>query len=154
MVVSYKPLGSVFETGAQMKRLSTQYFTDLLPFKRFSLPQFFDYVCKLPYIPDPNGIEFIQRPAASLSKDAKHRDCDCKAIAIGSFLILQGLGKRFRFVATSKKIDQALHHVLVEWDCGNGCCIFLDATYAKNRMFMQKKYTKTLPICDWVEVSK
>ena len=154
MVVKLTPLGSVFQTGAEMRRLSVQYNNDLAPFKLFSLPQFFDYLAKLPYISDPNGIEFIQRPAASLSKDARHRDCDCKAIALGAFLYMQQLGKRFRFVATSKKIDRTLHHVLIEWDCGNGCCIYLDATYPKNKMFMAKKYTKTLPICDWVEVQK
>lgn len=153
MQISKMPLESVYTTGEQMKRLSITYFHDLDAFKKFSLPQFFDYVKNLPYIPDPPDMEHISRPAAALSKSAKYRDCDEKSILISSFLLLQQMGRAWRYIATSTHKSLKLHHVLVQWDIG-GQVLNIDATYPKNKLFMFKRFTNIVPICEWVKVKQ
>ena len=152
MQISKLPLESVFTTGEQMKRLTITYFHDLDVFRKFSLPQFFNFVKNLPYIPDPPDMEHISRPAAALSENAKYRDCDEKSILIAAFLTLQKMGKAWRFVAVSTHKSKKLHHVLVDWNMG-GQMIYLDATYPKNKLFMFKRFTNIVPICDWVGVN-
>lgn len=152
MQISKMTLESVHTTGNEMKRLTISYYNDLQAFKKFTLPQFFDYVKNLRYIPDPPGMEFISRPAASLSKNAKFRDCDEKSILVASFLIMQKMGKAWRFVAVSTHKSKVLHHVLVQWETNDGAKVYLDATYPKNKLFMFKKFTNEVPICDWVIV--
>ena len=98
-------------------------------------------------------MEHISRPAAALSPLAQYRDCDEKSILIASFLTLQNMGRAWRFTAVSTHPSKKLHHVICDWNMG-GQCIYLDATYPKNKLFMYKKFSNIVPICDWVEVKK
>ena len=150
MQITKKPLKSVFQTGEQMKRLCCEYYKDISCFNFMTLGQYFNFVKDLPYLADPKNIEFLSRPGASLLGSAKYRDCDDKAILIGSYLILKKIP--FRFIAVSTNPAKKIHHVLVEAQIKN-CRLFIDATYPKNKLFELKRYTKKLPITDWIKAA-
>ena len=131
-----------------MMRLVEKYATDIKGFAAWPLEKYFDFVCRIPYRPDPKEQETISRPAHLLKSDFPYRDCDDKAILIGSWLYIHGVP--FRYVSTSTRPDGRLHHVFVELKSGE----FLDATYAKNVNFYKKlafadKITNFVPLTDF-----
>lgn len=139
-------LGSVKQTGAEMERLVRSYSNDVAQLAHLPLNRFFDLVKNLKYIPDPQGREFVSRPAESMRPDAMHRDCDDKAIIIGAYLYLKHIP--FRFVAVANG-DVPLHHVLVQAKINNRARI-IDATYRWNRLFHFKPIKKFHPITGWI----
>ena len=123
------PLESADQTAAQMVRMVRQYASDLGEKAAWPLTRFFRYVADLEYRADPKGHESVSRPALTMGQAWPWRDCDDKAILIGSWCYLNNLP--FRFIASSKRPDMVLHHVWVIASL-NGKHLPLDATYPKN----------------------
>lgn len=130
MIERTRQLSNVNQTGAEMSRLVREYWTDLGWWLTRPFNEFYRYVCKLPYIPDPPGVETVSRPAYTLRRDYSPRDCDDKAVLIAAWL--HGNGRRCRFVASSTKPNKQLHHVFVQLDDGT----LIDATYSENAQFL------------------
>lgn len=151
-------LGSVEKTGAEMLRICREYNSDLNGFDTCTLNQFFDVVRSLEYRKDPPGVEHLSRPAVLMTKGAAFRDCDDKALLIGSFLFRKNhaaKNERFRipwrFVATSSRKSGDLSHVVVEAVI-NGKPRIIDATYPKNEFYRKAVYTNFKPITGWQNV--
>jgi transglutaminase-like putative cysteine protease len=121
----------VYTTGRLMRRIAISFASDVVPYLTLSPLQFYERVRDIPYREDPNQLEFLQRPAITLSGRGPGGDCDDKAIALASYYFLNGV--RFRFVAGSRKVNGPLHHVWVRVYI-EGRWSNLDATYAWNSM--------------------
>ncbi len=126
------------QTAAEMLRLVFAYAADLGEKAAWSLPRFFDYVRKLPYKMDPKGVETLSRPRYLMLQEWPWRDCDDKAILIGSYCFLNKIP--FRFVAASNQTNKELHHVYVVATI-NGKDYPIDSTYQNNTL--GKEYPAT-----------
>lgn len=120
-----RPLESVRQTGAEMRRLTEQHYTDLGRWLSAPFIHYYRHVCLLPYRPDPEDIETISRPAFTLRPEYSPRDCDDKSVLIASWFY--GHGVPVRFIASSTRPDGVLHHVFVMIPG-----LFVDATYPKH----------------------
>lgn len=120
-------LQDVRQTAQEMARIVKQYWRDLGEWLDVPLLQFYVFVCSLPYVPDPVGVETVSRPAYTLKHDYRPRDCDDKSVLIAAWL--EGNGIKKRFVSTSCRPDKRLTHVFVQMENG----LFLDSTYPKYR---------------------
>lgn len=140
-------LQGIQQTGALMERLTKQYYTDIAAYADLSLKDFFNTVKRQKYIADPKKIEFVQRPKFSLNPLAKFRDCDDKAVEIGSYLYWHGVP--LRYLAVSNRPDGKIHHVLVQAEI-NGARKIIDATYPQNKLFHFKPITKAVPVSNWL----
>jgi len=128
-----------------MARLVRMYWRDIGNLSKMPFGKYFDLVRRLPYIPDPVGVETISRPAHSLNPSHSPRDCDDKAVLIGAWLYANGIP--FRFVATSKGPDTELHHTFcVALVFGKAAQV--DATYKKNFLGEFVPYSKNVFISD------
>lgn len=142
-----RPLDSVFSTGAEMRRLVVTYCLDLGPWLAVPFPVFYRHVCRLPYIPDPENVETVSRPAFTLRPDYGPRDCDDKAVLCASWLHAHGVP--VRFIATSTKKDRQLHHVFCQIPG-----LLVDATYKKHEKCLGNydylpKVTNAVLLTDW-----
>ena len=121
-MITTRPLKDVFQTAAEMRRLTCQYWADLGRWLDADFIDYFNYVCALPYVSDPEQVETISRPAFTLREDYGPRDCDDKAVLIACWLYAHGVP--VRFVAISTAPNGELCHVFAHaWG------IDLDATY-------------------------
>lgn len=125
MIETVTHLNDVRETAQQMRRLCEKYYTDLGRWLDVPFIQFYCFVCSLPYVADPLGVETVSRPAYTLNRDYRPRDCDDKSVLIAAWL--QGHGIKKRFVSTSCRPDRRLTHVFTQLENG----LFVDATYPK-----------------------
>lgn len=117
------------QTGAKILRLGTQYAGDLGEKARWPLEKFFDFVARLPYIPDPRGLEFVSRPKYALDPAFPVRDCDDKAVLIVSWAHKNGVP--VRLIAAGK--ERNFHHVYPELYI-SGRWIVTDATLPKYKI--------------------
>lgn len=124
MITRQTPLKDVFQTGAEMRRLACTYWQDLGRWLDVPFMEFFNYVCALPYRPDPPDVETVSRPAYTLREDYSPRDCDDKAVLIACWC--RGHGIRCRFVAISTQPGGEPNHVFTQVN-GVDC----DATYSE-----------------------
>lgn len=141
-------LKNVFQTGKNMVRLVKMYNSDVSEYDAMKFPDFFKMVSNLPYIADPKGTEWIQRPKFTLSNQSRYRDCDDKAILIASKLYRMGIP--FRFVASSKLPSKQLHHVWV-MILLNGKQYVIDATYPGYYLGQDHKHTKRVSLTQWIK---
>jgi len=132
-------LTDVQQTINEMKRLSTDYMDDIRPFCVLNFLQFFYYLKNLPFIPDPAGEEYVNRPGITLAPGAKHRDCDCKATALKAYCNYFNIPARF--VASSSRASGELHHVYIDVYV-NGNWRPCDATYPENNILWERPYTR------------
>lgn len=146
-------MDSIFATGALMAETVAKYHEDVSFLDDESLEYCFHYVASLPYIPDPEDGEYLSRPKASLSPNAKFRDCDDKAIILGCCLYRREIP--FYFIAVSENKNKDIHHVLIELakpekdktlQGFNKKVRFLDATYPENEYGLVKKFYKKVRI--------
>ena len=146
MILTTGHLKDVYQTAGEMRRLVENYWTDLGPWLNVPFLCFYRYVCDLPYIADPQNVEFVSRARLTLNPFFKvARDCDDKAVLLACWWHAHGDGKRF--VASSTKPDKKLHHVFMQLESG----IFIDATYSKNKNFFGfypyfQKITRIIPL--------
>lgn len=130
MIITRKNLESVYQTGEEMRRLASFYYSDLGRWLAVPFFEFYRFVCRLPYIPDPEDVETVSRPLFTLDSNYGPRDCDDKAVLLGSWF--KGHGEKLRFVASSTRPDQLLHHVFMQHESG----LYLDATYDYNAEYI------------------
>lgn len=141
-------LTNVMQTGAEMARIVRTYWRDVRDFLDMPFGDYYRMVANLPYYPDPKGKETLSRPKYTLDPEYSPRDCDDKAILIGSWLYANGIP--FRFIAVSGDKSKKLHHVfvLLDW-CGKN--VHADATYPRNTLGYVKEWTKVVDISGLIE---
>jgi len=105
------PLIHYRQTLSVIFRFAEQYKSDLKPFEKMSIREFYDYVHNLPFKADPQGKERVQRPLFTLSPEWDgSRDCDDKSTLLGAFMRL----KKIDFALTVAGRDTTPHHVYPE----------------------------------------
>jgi len=117
------PLDDKDQTGHAMYETVKQCFSDLGEKARWHFEVFFDYVRRMPYLPDDavfsgRVIEFLSRPRYSMPGLLGPIDCKKKAILIGSWAHANGYP--YRFLAISERGDKEIHHVAPQIDFGKG----------------------------------
>lgn len=135
-----QPLRSARQTASEMERIVRTYSTDLGPKVKWTLPRIYRHVRDLPFRPDPPGAETVSRPAFTLQRNYPWRDCDDKAVILGSWCYQNNIP--FYFKASSKHPSGRLHHVYAVCRV-LGKEIPLDATYPRNRLGKEEPHTKT-----------
>lgn len=131
------PLLHLSQTAREMRRLAETYAGDMLPYVGLTPTELFSLISSLPYIPDPEGVEFLKRPAYTLSGMGPGGDCDDKAIAVAAWAVLRHYP--YRFVGVSRSVGKPLHHVFAEVSV-SGSFIPFDCTYAINVPFQVHPY--------------
>ena len=124
MIARQQPLRDVFQTAREMRRLVLEYWPDLGGWLDVPFISFFNFVCALPYRPDPPEVETVSRPAYTLREGYAPRDCDDKAVLLACWC--RGHGVPVRFVAISTQPGGEPNHVFIE-AAGLDC----DATYSE-----------------------
>lgn len=120
------------DTLKAMRRMAKKYATDVTPYAMMSPLHFFALLSSIPYSPDVwdgKKAEIIKRPHYTLNRMGEGGDCDDKAIAMASYLQLNGIP--WRFVAVGRKKGGPPTHVYTEGQFGNTWVAF-DATYHFN----------------------
>lgn len=165
--VRREEIDSYKTTIRRMFEFTRRYVDDLRPFARMNLFEFYEYVRELEYRPDSIpfpawarvGLEDIKhaerlsRPRYTLSPlwDGP-RDCDDKAILIGTFCRM--IGVPFRFVACGRKIvldllplsaplsvkPSGVHHVYPEVKLPVSGWVPADPTYPDRSRFGVRLY--------------
>lgn len=121
-MITTRPLKDVFQTAAEMRRLSLTYWADLGRWLDASFIDYFNYICALPYVSDPEQVETISRPAYTLKEGYRPRDCDDKAVLIACWCVAHKVP--VKFVAVSTQENRELNHVFCNVDG-----VDVDATY-------------------------
>ena len=130
MITRTQNLYDVHQTGREMQRLASCYCSDLGSWLGVPFISYYRHICRLPYVPDPQDVETISRPAYTLIDCYGPRDCDDKAVLLAAWL--HSHREPVRFVASSTRPDRQLHHTFIQ--LGNG--LFVDATYPENENFL------------------
>lgn len=130
MILTKHNLFDVHQTGQQMRRLACRYCADLGRWLDVPFLQYYRFICRLPYVPDPPNIETVSRPLFTLNVNYAPRDCDDKAVLLAAWF--HAHGDKVRFVASSTRPDKMLHHTFLQMQNG----LFLDATYSYNSDFV------------------
>lgn len=98
--------------GVLMHR-SAKFSDDIGELKNLSLESFYNRIKNIPYERDDNifgeGVQLVARPKYLLG--AKLLDCKKKAIFIAAWCNAQTPKVKYKFIATSERIDKELHHV-------------------------------------------
>ena len=121
-------LTNLQQTATEMYRIASAWRDDMAPYASMSLHELFDMLKDIPFHPDPDETELLQRPFYTLTGAGPGGDCDDKAICAGAWCNLRGI--RFRFVAVSRS-RAPLHHVFTELYLKDTWWNF-DPTYAFN----------------------
>lgn len=136
-----RELESVEDTGKEMHRLAFAFREDVLSYAHMSLDEFFSFVAVIPYVNDPDSVEFLQRPYYTLTGTGQGGDCDDKAIVMAAYAILHEIP--YQFVAVAKEEGDDLHHVFTELQI-NGAWVPFDVTYAFNTLGQPVNYSKRM----------
>jgi hypothetical protein len=132
------PLHSLLDTKKIVSLFANKYKYDMVKFKHFTIPQMFKFIaCKIHYVEDPTGVEFIQRPAVLLHRG--EGDCDCKTVMFLSYLILKNIKCGFSITRDFGK--KRLHHIY-PFLIKNNKIINLNPTYYKNKIINHKKWAE------------
>lgn len=125
------------QTGKVMHELAEKYAFDMAPYASKPLEEVFRMLADIPFRPDPDGQELVQRPKFTLNYGG---DCDDKAIAMAAWCNLNGLNYRFCAIGQRipGKIRIPLTHVFTEVNIINGW-INADCTYSYNHLGQRVK---------------
>jgi len=131
MKLSQIPLtGGARQTGKIMHMLVKRYSFDMSPYASLPPAQMFRILANVPFKPDPEGHELLQRPKFTMTYGG---DCDDKAIAAAAYAVVTG--NPYRFTAIGFKIPGKtripLTHVFTEISIYNEWVPF-DCTYSYN----------------------
>lgn len=127
---------SLDKTLSVVERFSKQYYTDLLPFKDYSLRDFFNFVAKdIRYVPDPEGIERVCRPQVTLN--IGFGDCDDKTVLCLAFFIMKQITCGYSIISNKK--GKSFHHIF-PFIIVNNKQYDYDATYNTNKPYITKTY--------------
>lgn len=132
--------GGAAQTGKVMHRLVRDYYLDMMPFASLPLTDAFQKIAEIPFRPDPEGHELVQRPLFTLRDGG---DCDDKAICMAAYGKITGYRYRFRAVGAKRPGQKSgkilLTHVWAELkiDIVGEKWIICDCTYAHNILGQQ-----------------
>jgi hypothetical protein len=141
-----EPLRDKSQTATRMYDLIDSYAADLhrvkvrrsgqdIPISRLPLDDFFDFVRRIPYKRDRKPVEILMRPYYAFRFARKGLDCKKKAIAVSSYLALNGIP--YRLIGSSRRRDGRIHHVFPQGFI-SGQWRNLDATYPEYELFQNK----------------
>lgn len=125
--------GKAVTTGQYMQYMVDRYCDDMLPYVELSLPEVFERIKAVPFVPDPVDRELLMRPAYLMSGGG---DCDDKCIALASYCKLVGFP--CRFVAARRAGAPTLHHVFCEIFL-NTLWVHADPTYLFNPLGRERE---------------
>lgn len=132
------PLENYIQTVETVLRLAKNYTKDLIPFYGMTIFAFYDYVRRLPYIPDPVGKETVSRPKYTLNPEwTGARDCDDKTVPLLAKAIVLNIPARAVVCGQGEKP----HHIYPEIQM-NGDWITADATYPERCILNKKLYNE------------
>ena len=123
--------GAAVSTGNLMHQMVELYCGDMLPYAHRDINEVFDIVKSVPFKPDPDEFETLQRPAYTMGECGWGGDCDDKCIALASYCRLVGIP--YNFVAVRRKDQETLHHVLCYVYIGTKW-VQADPTYSFNSL--------------------
>lgn len=116
--------GRAATTGVYMRRMVDKYYRDMRPHGSLTLEKVFSLIKDIPFTPDPEFAETLQRPAYTMNQSGLGGDCDDKCIALASWCKLRGGSYNpndfparkydYRFVAVRRADMPVLHHVFCE----------------------------------------
>jgi transglutaminase-like putative cysteine protease len=142
MKVKKTPAHNLQQTLDEVKRLSSDYFLDMKPYRDFNIYQMFDFISKkIEYIKDPPETELVMRPSITIKRGAG--DCDDKTVLFLAWLKLKRIPRGYSIVSDSA--NKSYHHIFpFTYDKKTGKIIDLDATYARNQIAVSKYWSKRL----------
>jgi hypothetical protein len=145
MKATEKKLSNQDETVSEIKRIATQYYTDLEAYKDWDFFKFYNLVRALKYKADPIGKETLSRPKYTIDENfVGPRDCDDKTI----LLIAKAIENKipYRVIVCGQKNKG--HHVYPEIFFANRW-MPADATYPERSVFgkylYRENYRKIFP---------
>ena len=104
------------------------------------LPEVFNYVKHIPYVED-NSDEVVARPGFLLNPDEfEALDCKKKAVIMASWLEAHTEQENWRFVGSSEREDEGIHHVFVQVKIDDEW-YNVDATYPEYQLYQAKPET-------------
>ncbi len=133
-------------TGQEMYRLCREFYRDLGSHLGKSAERWFDFVAAIPYVNDSEltggtDDEIVARPRYLLDRFMfPALDCKKKAILIGAWCEGQNPRVPYRFIATSEKPNNAIHHVFTQIRKFPGW-VNADPTYPEYRFGEGKRET-------------
>jgi hypothetical protein len=129
-------LKDVKQTIREMFRLATQYKNDVRHLKHLNLYQFYHFLRdKVKYVPDPEGIERLQRPSITILYGG---DCDDKSIVAMAYFELNGLDYHLAITDYGKGFE----HIYPEVKVGSRGYIPFDTSCMVCDMGAERKYIK------------
>lgn len=128
--------GSAQTTGRLMYHMVETYWRDMVPYTDRTLTEVFDRIKNIPFRPDPEFAETLQRPMYTMLGNGYGGDCDDKSIALASYC--RAVGIPFRFVAVRRRDMPVLHHVYCMLYI-RGIWIPADATYNFNALGRERE---------------
>jgi transglutaminase-like putative cysteine protease len=102
--------GAASSTGKLMHQMVELYCGDMLGYAHMGIVEVFDIVKRVPFKPDPEEFETLQRPMYTMGECGWGGDCDDKSIAFACYCRLAGIP--YRFVAVRRADHETLHHVM------------------------------------------
>ena len=148
MVFNQEPLKNRLQTARRIKHLCEQFYADLnlafvvkdnkqIPLSKLSLPDFFDFVKKIPYRKDPSPHEIVARPYYIIKHRALGADCKKKGTLICAYLRMKNY--KYRAIGSSTRPDAQICHIYFEmFDPTEKKWKPVDATYKQYKLFQPK----------------
>lgn len=129
---------TIQDTLSEIERLAREYSHDVESLSGKSLKSFFDFVAKdIRYQKDPEGIEFVARPAYTIGRRAG--DCDDKTVVCLAYFLLKEIPCGYSIVSSSP--IKPYHHIFPFIIAGDNK-IDYDATYPMNKIGPIRKWSK------------
>jgi hypothetical protein len=142
MVLKAWPLRTKYRTVQEINYAVDHFAGDLKRFPKvmkMNLPQFYDYVKKIPYQRDIPQREIVSRPLYLLTIFPS-LDCKKKSILLLSFIALKFGKSSGRLVLSSNRPDKQIGHIFTQFYNGRDW-INADATYPQNILGQKKRVT-------------
>lgn len=132
------------QSAEKIYNVARKFWPDLLEFKDWSLPQFYDYVHAIPFISDDVydtekiHFEVLLRPGYLLNRDIfSFLDCKKKTVLLAAFAEMQDWD--WILIATSEDPGFDPHHIfLLLWDGDDWRPV--DANLPEDYLFKPKPY--------------
>lgn len=118
-------LNDRLQTITEIKRLSSQYASDIKNLSTLNLFDFFNFLKLLPYKRDKVHFEIVARP--SIIYNFQFADCKKKSILALSYAKNKNI--KTRLVTMSSRSDKKIHHVFPQFLLNNKWVNY-DATYS------------------------
>jgi len=136
MIVEKSKLESRNQTAYEIYQLINEFYLDLLPYKSYTLDEFYQMVRDIPYLEDMEEREVVSRPQHLLNeKYFTMLDCKKKNTLIGSFLKMKNIP--YLLVSGSDvPIDPPHHIFVIAWIDNDWKRI--DATLQSDQIFEDK----------------